>query len=146
MLLGIQERLLLPTLLPAKDSFEKLIIRKDVLAKIEFSQAEVRDFGMETVENQIKWKKSPLVDVTFTDAEKNYVRDGLKKASEAQSLTTQHIPLYEAFVNGVELSPPAKPVPEEAAESDEDNAPIVKHGKLSKEKLAELKSKQAKSE
>ena len=102
MLLSIQNRLLITQILPIKDSFDKLILRKDVVSKVEFTQSELDKFKIVTEGSQVKWEKGGMVDVAFSDAEKNYVSEQLKGLSDKKELSIQLVELYEAFVNDKE--------------------------------------------
>jgi len=113
MLLGVQNRLLLSQLLPEKDSFDKLILRKDILAKTTFTQEDLVKYGIKSEGSKISWTSSVAVDIQFTSAEKNYIVERLKFLSEKKELTTTHVELYEAFVNGIELVEKPKEIPVE---------------------------------
>lgn len=98
--LTLLDRVLLLNTLPVKDSFERLVLRKDVLAKVEPNQEEIEKYKIQSVGAQVKWEPSEdIFDISFTEAEVNYVREILRELSTQKQLTAQHFSIYEMFVN-----------------------------------------------
>ena len=118
--LTLLDRILLPNSLPAKDSFDKLVIRNDVLEKVNLDQEDLEKYKVQSVGGQTKWEPNEdTFEIDFTEAEINYVRETLRGLSDKKELSHQHVRLYDTFVNGkntVEKKKDKKdkPIPEES--------------------------------
>lgn len=105
MKLTVLDRVLLQSSLPEKDSFDKLLIRKDIFAKVEFNQEELQEFGVKATDNQVHMAKpNEETDLKFTESEVNYVCEALKAISDKKELTPQHMHIYDLFVAHPEVS------------------------------------------
>ena len=96
----ILDRLVLQNILPNKTSFEDLIIRKDILQKVEITQEELNLIEFKTVENKLTWDgtKDPNKEIIFTESEKNLIKKSLKSISEKNELEENMMDLYKEFV------------------------------------------------
>lgn len=105
MKLTVLDRVLLLSSMPEKDSFDKLLIRKDILSKVEFNQEELEEFGVKTTDNQVRMEKpTEEKEIAFTESELNYVAEILKSLSDRKELTVQHMHIYDLFVAHPEVS------------------------------------------
>lgn len=84
--LSIKDRLYMPALLPKEGNFQEFNIKKSILRKIEISQEERKEIGLQ--ENQatkrIEWdieKEIPLV-LEFTSEEMKYLKQSFEKISD----------------------------------------------------------------
>lgn len=94
------ERILLWNILPIEWSFETLILVEDIRKKIEFTTEQIEEIGLKTLENwQITWddKNEKDVEIKFSEAEKNLIKEELKKLSETKKLKANMITLYKLF-------------------------------------------------
>lgn len=116
MLLTIHERAVMPTFLPAKDSFERLLLRKDILDKTQFTPEEVEKYKIDISPIEVKWETNAETEIKFSGAETSYVADQLMKLSDENKLGVSQVSLYERFVLGKNPVLPIEPAPENKPE------------------------------
>lgn len=85
---------------PGTGNYESLIIRKDILDKVQFTQEEVEAYNLKTDEKTggVTWDCDKDFDYDFTAPEKEEMRKELTKLSKGNKLTAEHMHLYELFV------------------------------------------------
>lgn len=100
MLLKFQERLVLPSLLPAEGTFLTLKMVRVLREELTPSDAEWKDFEIKHNGSQVTWNeaKAKEKDVEINDIMKGIIVEALKKLDSDGKLTTQHLTLYEKFV------------------------------------------------
>ena len=102
MKLSLVNRIILSSSLPKEGKFETLIILEDVKNKVKITQEELAEYEIKSLETGgLSWNEkgvSAELEVTFTEAEKGEIVKILKKMSEEEKLTTDHVPLYKLFV------------------------------------------------
>lgn len=89
MKLKLAERITLMGMFPEQNSFENLILKKDLMNKIEVTQQEVTDYEIRTENNSIKWNASGItseLEISFTQAEKNYLKSIVEKLSKEEKI------------------------------------------------------------
>ena len=100
--LSLLDRLIFASILKKEGSFEEMIISKDIKKKIEITQEEVRDYGIQTISTgglQFNEKGSnSKLELEFTELEFSACKEGLKKLQDEKKLTEDHIDLYKFFV------------------------------------------------
>ena len=97
--MNILDRIQLLNIIPSEWSFEDLIIFEDITKKVNFSQKEITDYGIKTLENwNLRWDKDKDKKLDFTEAEKNLIKGILKKKSEEKKLSRSYLSLYKTFV------------------------------------------------
>ncbi len=94
----IKDRITLMISLPSKGTFNDLILRKDVLKKIELTQEELEKYKIKSEGNGVTWE--PTEDkfpIEFSESEKNYVRESLKELDKKKEAQPEHLTLWELF-------------------------------------------------
>ncbi|SRR3990167_6900187 len=98
--LSLRDRLLLTLTLPTKGKFEDLIIREDVIKKVQITQKEVAKYEVkQNDKGGLTW--TPNEDkfpTEFSELEKGFIKKSLKDQSEKGELTPEFIELYKQFV------------------------------------------------
>lgn len=96
--ISLKDRITLMVLLPQKGSFTDLILRKDILNKIELTQEEILEFGVTSTETGITWKPNDKqFDINFTDLEKDLIKKSLKELDDKKEAQPDHLTLWELF-------------------------------------------------
>lgn len=103
MKLSIKERIELPLILPEKSSFEKLIIKRDLLQKVDLSQQEIEEFKISSTDDgRITWfvpeGKSDIKEFDLTNLEKTFLRDLLRSLSEKEELPDSFVEVYKQLI------------------------------------------------
>lgn len=97
--LAIADRVSIQQILPDKDSFENLCIRQEILDKTAFTSDEVEKNKIKTIEiegkNRLTWIETGEIEYEFNLISVNYIKDNLRKMSEAKELTSLQFPLYK---------------------------------------------------
>lgn len=97
--LSLGDRIQMSNVLPDKDSFERLMIRKGILATTEIKPEDAKKHELRTENGQIKWTNAELkYSYEFSQTEKDYIRDCLKDLSSKNVLGAEATDLYEQFV------------------------------------------------
>ncbi len=98
--LSVKERLNLVSHFPNEDSYSNLIIRKDLINKIELNQVEIEKLKVKSQNNQITWDSSQEIEikVALTNPEKSYISEILKKLDSERKLNSELIAIYEKIV------------------------------------------------
>ncbi len=100
MLLTVQERMVLPSLLPVEGNFLTLKILRELREALSFNEAEMKEFGVEQEGTQVRWDaaKAKEKDITIGDTMKGVVVTALKKLDSDGKLRNEHLTLFEKFV------------------------------------------------
>ena len=100
MKLTVHERLILPALLPSKEDFLTLRILRKLKEDLSFSEEEHKKLKFRQEDTQIFWdtKSATEKDIEFGDIATKLIVEKLKSMNEKKELTTEHISLYEKFV------------------------------------------------
>lgn len=116
--LSFLDRVMITTLFPREWTFSKLIIRKDVLDKVEIKQQDFVNYEIVEQGWNLKWnpEKTPeFFDIEFTELENWEISENLRQLSNEWKMTIQHIDLYRKFVTASPVNPnntaPTKPLP-----------------------------------
>jgi len=99
--LGLYERLLVKGILPQEDSFTNLILRKDLIEKIEITQEEIKKFEIKSVENGAVWNskgQKDKLELEISSLEGKYLSEVLKKLDSEKKLSFALVDIYEAIV------------------------------------------------
>lgn len=101
--LTLKDRILIPSLLPEKGSFEQLTVCEDILAKTRITQDEIVDFQISTnaESNSVTWDLKDKEDAfyyEFTALEKNEFKKALASLNEAGKLPKDYLNIYKLFV------------------------------------------------
>jgi hypothetical protein len=93
--LTIKERLLVPQLYPREAGLTDQTIVRDIARKVNLSQEEQKKVGLKTMPNGFTWdnKKEKVIEVEFTDAEINLLKDRINKLDQEKKITQQLVEL-----------------------------------------------------
>ena len=96
----LKDRVILPGILPIKGTFTDLLLRKDVVKKVELSQEEIGKFNVRSEGASLRWDlpEKDFFEFTFTDPEKNYIKTSLEDLNKRKELNVEHVDLYAMFV------------------------------------------------
>jgi hypothetical protein len=101
-ILSLLERILIGALpLKNEGSYVSLIVVKDLRAKVAITQDEIKKYELKAGEKNLTWnQKGAEAKFTyeFTELEKLEIKLSLEKLDKENSLTTEHLSLYEKFV------------------------------------------------
>lgn len=99
--LSLKNRVVLSLILPTEGSYDKLIIRKDVMKKVELTQEEVTKFEVkqDPTTKGIVWKdeEAAKFEIDFTEAERNYVNGILSEMNTKEKLNLDTVELFTLF-------------------------------------------------
>ena len=94
------ERLSLNAVLPTSDKFENLIIKKDIIKKIEITQEEIKKYNIKSNEDgSLNFLETDDdFKVKFTEAENAYLKEKLKEVSEKGGLHEALFDIYKDLI------------------------------------------------
>lgn len=103
--LSLSDRFNLLANIPKTGNFEELILRSDLIKKIELSQDEITRFEVQTTDagygkSQISWKDpdNTIFEINLTSAETNEIKKVFQKMSTEGSLEISQLELYKKFL------------------------------------------------
>lgn len=101
--LSVKERIELLGVLPKKGSFEKLIVKKDIVNKISINQEDIKKYEIRQLENgQIVWNLVDNKDTElfeFSDLELKYIESCLIDLNKQEDLPESLFNVYKQIVN-----------------------------------------------
>jgi hypothetical protein len=93
---GIEDRVMITPFLPEKGGFTTMIVKRDLLEKIQLTQAEILEIGLtEQPNGGLRWQKELEVGFELTDLEIKMLKDGAKRLDQNEALTTDLVDLYK---------------------------------------------------
>lgn len=102
--LTLSDRIHLPSVLKTEGSYSYLIIRKDIIEKLQITQEELKKYEIKEVQGGEKggwltWnKKTPShFDFSFTELEKNEIKLALEKLDKEEKLPVYLQDTFEKF-------------------------------------------------
>ena len=104
MKLNVSERFAALKILPKETDFVTLKIVRQLQDELALSEKELKEFEVETVQQgqyiQTKWNEKGNKEVEIKIGEKatDVIIDALKELDKQKKLTTEHLTLYEKFV------------------------------------------------
>lgn len=94
----LKDRITLMISLPSKGTFNDLILRKDVLKKIELTQEELEKYNIQSVGGGVTWNPNEdIFFIEFTELEKDYIKKALKALDDKKEAQPEHLTLWEMF-------------------------------------------------
>jgi hypothetical protein len=100
MILSVEERIVLLSLLPVEGSYATLKILTDLRMSLSFTEEEMKDWGI--VNNpgsgQTIWKTNGETEIPIGEKATDIVEAALKKHDAEKSLPIQALDLYEKFI------------------------------------------------
>lgn len=101
-LVTLLDRISLPSVLPTKGSYEKLIVIEDIIKKVRLTQEEITEFSLSSKGDRLSWiipeGKKDEFEISFTTLECSIIADALKTLNESENLTPDTKHLYTLFV------------------------------------------------
>jgi len=98
--LTVGDRIILPTILPSKGSYEDLIVQGDIMDKVRMTQEETEKFGIKQIRDQIAWTDvESEFEYEFSELEEGIIIRTLSEMSTRKELSQNHIGLYKKFVS-----------------------------------------------
>ena len=100
MILTLPERIVLLNVLPAEGNVITLRVAQQLRMEVALSEEEIAKAELVQDGERMHWKAGADVskDVEIGEAARGIVVEALKKLNEQSKLTTNHISLYEKFV------------------------------------------------
>lgn len=99
MKLGIADRLVLLSILPKEGDLTTVRIVHELRQTLSFTEEEHTDLGIRTEGDQVLWSSNGVIkDVSIGLKAQVLICDELKKLDQQKTLTEEHLPLYEKFV------------------------------------------------
>ncbi len=101
MKITLLEKIMIGNILPAEGNIKTLIIIKDIKKKIELTQEDITNYGVEVMsDGRVKWNEEGTkveFEIEFTELEKGEVKSVLQKMDKEKKLTVDHLSLVEKF-------------------------------------------------
>ncbi len=97
--LTVLERLILPSVLPAKGKFLELTVKDEITNLCKFTSEEVEAIELKQNEKGMTWDQSKAQDkeVELTDTQVSTIKKALKEMDEKGELTSEHMSLFKKF-------------------------------------------------
>ena len=104
MKLNILERIIILGILPKQADFISIKIITDLQKEVGFSQNELDKSNIKVLENgSISWDNDFEKEIKVTKRAAEIIIKGLKELSEKNSVTAQHISIFEKFKVDIEI-------------------------------------------
>lgn len=112
--LTLEDRILLPVMLPTQASYTDLLLRNEIMKLVELNSAEVEQFKVKQDGGNITWDKDVknTWNYELTDSQSDLIRRKLVELEKAKQLTINHLNLYRMFVAQPETEDVDKSSPE----------------------------------
>ena len=100
MKLNVLERILALGILPEAGNFATLKIVNDLKFNLSLTEAEYKEFGVQTKGDQMTWNTKGAEEREIKMGEKatDILIEALKKLDKEETLTNQQVSLYEKFI------------------------------------------------
>lgn len=102
MLLGVEERLVLLSVLPTEGNFTTIKLMRDLREKLSFSDEEHKEYNFrfknDGKEQIVEWDKGVEKEIPIGEKQTDMVKDALKKLNDANKLQERHFSIYEKFM------------------------------------------------
>ncbi len=100
MILSVEERLVLLSLLPVEGDYATLKILTDLRMSLSFTEKEVKDWKLviDTETNSTKWEKNEESEIPIGEKATDIIVDALKGRDRKKNLPVQAIGVYEKFI------------------------------------------------
>lgn len=105
--LSIKERLILLNVLPAQESYGNMLILRDLMGELGFSEADHDSIGLTEADGDVSWdeEKAILKDVSIGLVAYELIQKGFKKLDSEKLITVDLMATYKRFVEDeVEVS------------------------------------------
>lgn len=100
MILSVEERLVLLSLLPVEGEYATLKILTDLRMSLSFTEKEIKDWKLEsdTEKGQTHWEVNGETEIPMGEKATDIVEAALKKRNREKNLPIQALGLYEKFI------------------------------------------------
>jgi len=102
MLLGVEERLVLLSVLPTEGNFTTIKLMRDLREKLSFSEEEHKEYNFrfdnDGKERMIQWDNGTEKEITIGEKQADMIKDALKKLNDTNKLQERHFSIYEKFM------------------------------------------------
>lgn len=95
MKLTIKDRVFIPGILPTEGGRFEMIAVRDLMSKIEFSSAELEEYGIRPTDKGVTWESNFEKEIEFSNSEKGIILDALAKADKGGKLPLEFISTWE---------------------------------------------------
>ena len=98
--LSVKERLLLLNVLPAQETYANMLIVKELMAELSFSEADHKLFSIVEDGDGVKWdgEKETEKEVAIGPVAYGLIQGAFKKLDSERAISVDLIPLYKRFV------------------------------------------------
>ena len=91
--LSVPDRLLLLQMLPQQGSKLEMLACDSIVKKVEFSEQEKLDFGIEFTNSGASWSSGAEVDIEFTVEQAEVLKNAARRVDDEKTVTRQHLVL-----------------------------------------------------
>ncbi len=100
MLLSVKERLVLLNILPAQESYENMLIVRDLKGELGFSEADHEEIGLVEKDGDVTWddEKETSKEVSIGPVAYKLIQQAFRKLDSDKLVSVDLIPFYERFV------------------------------------------------
>lgn len=98
MKLNVQERLMLPGILPQKGNLHTITMGEDIKKKVTLSADEIKKSGLDTQEKSYIWTDNIEAEIKFTSDELKMLKDQANQLSTDGEITPQTLSLIEKLL------------------------------------------------
>jgi hypothetical protein len=99
MKLTLFERMILRKILPEQSNFIELVIKNDILKKVDITQDEIKEHNIKFENDSITWENDKENDFDFTQPETELIKKQIKQLDDNSSLKGEHYDIYKKFIN-----------------------------------------------
>jgi len=93
--LNVQDRFLLPELLPQQGGKIEMLSAQSIVRKIEFTADEIADFHLKDNSGSVTWTNGKDVEFDFTPEQIEILKAASKRADKERKITQQNLSLIE---------------------------------------------------
>lgn len=98
MLLSVQERLIMLSILPAEGDLTSLRVIRDVKMALGFTEEEIATIGFSYADGRTTWKTDMQTEIAVGPKVLTIVHSAFGKLNQNQALTLDMLPLYERLL------------------------------------------------
>lgn len=100
MILSVEERLVILSLLPVEGDYATLKILTDLRLSLSFTEKETKDWGLsvDTATKLTRWEKNEESEIPIGEKATDIIVDALKRRDREKKLPVQAMGVYEKFI------------------------------------------------
>ena len=98
--LSIKERLVLLNVLPSQETYDNMLVLRELMGELGFNEADHDDIGLTEEDGNVSWdeKKAVLKEVSIGLVAYDLIKKGFKKLDSEKLITLDLMPTYKRFV------------------------------------------------